>query len=141
MDIVILFLMVIGLMLIGILAAMVTAMLMERIAFRPVRNAGTATMLVMAASIFVTALLRRGMALKGLDPRPVPESQLAFARPSVVRGVSRRDFTQRDTRVETLRLRHRLAPSFVSPRNERERAPRGWAPSELRNSLFPARAH
>lgn len=37
--------------LLGIIAAVVTAMLMERIAFRPVRNAGTATMLLTSFAV------------------------------------------------------------------------------------------
>ena len=60
--------------LIGILAAMVTAMLMERIAFRPVRNAGTATMLLSSFAVS-TILHMLFQNLISARPRalPVPE--------------------------------------------------------------------
>lgn len=60
--------------LLGILVAIVTAMLMERIAFRPVRNAGTATMLLTSFAVS-TILHMLFQNLISARPRalPVPE--------------------------------------------------------------------
>ena len=60
--------------LIGILAAMVTAMLMERIAFRPVRNAGTATMLLSSFAVStILHMLFQNLISARPKALPVPE--------------------------------------------------------------------
>jgi len=60
--------------LLGILAAMATAMLMERIAFRPVRNAGTATMLLTSFAVStILHMLFQNLISARPKALPVPE--------------------------------------------------------------------